>query len=83
MNNTQVDNTHDIDIVMSMYNCFIMYNASDNYSKTSGRDEPAVDNNNAITDFNTINFTTNSFKIKQKRTFEMPLINFEIYLDLN
>ena len=83
INNTQVDNTHDTDIVMSMYNYFIMYNASDNYSKTSGRDEPALDNNNAITNFNTINFTTNLFKIKEKITFKMPLVNCEIYLDLN
>ena len=60
-----------------------MYNASDNYSKTSGRDEPALDNNNAITNFNTINFTTNLFKIKEKITFKMPLVNCEIYLDLN
>ena len=33
INNTQIDNTKDIDVVMSMYN-LIEY--SDNYSKTSG-----------------------------------------------
>ena len=33
INNTQIDNTKDIDIVMQMYNS-IEY--SDNYSKTSG-----------------------------------------------
>ena len=34
INNTDIDNAHDIDMVMSMYN-LIEY--SDNYSKTSGR----------------------------------------------
>ena len=54
INNTQVDNTKDIDIVMSFYN-LIEY--SDNYSKTFGslwqycKDIPAVDNNNAIVNF--------------------------------
>ena len=33
INNTQVDNAHDIDVVMPMYN-LVKY--SDNYSKTSG-----------------------------------------------
>ena len=44
-NNTQVDNAHDIDVVMPMYNV-TEYN--DNYSKTSAillqycRDKPAI-----------------------------------------
>ena len=33
INNTDIDNTHDIDIVTSMYN---LIENSDNYSKTSG-----------------------------------------------
>ena len=33
------------------------------------RDEPALDDNNAITDFNATNATTNSFKIKEKNNF--------------
>ena len=46
IDNTQIDNTKDIDIVMPMYN-LIEY--SDNYAKTTGnlwqyfRDEPADD----------------------------------------
>ena len=70
INNTQVDNTKDLDIVMPMYN-LIEY--SDNYSKTSGslwqycEDIPAVDNNNAIVDFTDNNFT-DSFNLKVKMT---------------
>ena len=50
-----------------------MYNLieySNNYSKKSGilrqycRDEPAVDDNGAVTDFNEGKADTNSFKIK-------------------
>ena len=50
----QVDDGHDIDVVMPMYNV-IEY--SDNYSKTSGilrqycRAEPTLDDNGAIVDF--------------------------------
>ena len=67
----QVDDAYDIDVVMPMYN-LIEY--SDNYSKTSGilwqycRVEPAIDVNNAITDFNAVNATTNSFNLKRKVT---------------
>ena len=70
INNMQVDNAHHID-VMSMYN-LIEY--SDNYSKTSGilwqycKDEQALDVNNAISDFNAENATTDSFNIKEKIT---------------
>ena len=65
----QVDDAHDIDVVMLMYN-LIEY--GDNYSKTSGivwqycRDRPAVDNNGAIVDFTIANSITGSFKIKEK-----------------
>ena len=68
-NNTQVDNTKDIDFVMPMYN-LIEY--SDNYSKTSGslwqycKDIPAVDNNNnAIVNFAENNLTDSlNFTVK-------------------
>ena len=65
INNTQVDNTKDIDIVIPMYN-LIEY--SDNYAKTSGNlwqycsDIPAVDNNNAIFDFTENNLTNLYFR---------------------
>ena len=55
ISNTQVDNAEYIDIIMPMYN---LTEYSDNYSKTSGslwqycKDMPAVDNNDAIIDFN-------------------------------
>ena len=70
INNTQVDNTKDIDIMMPMYN-LIEY--SDNYSKTSGslcqycKNIPAVDNNNAIVNFAENNLT-DSFNFKEKMT---------------
>ena len=70
INNTQVDNTKDIDIVMIMYN-LIEY--SDNYAKTSASlwqcclDIPAV-NNNVIADF-TENNLTDSFNFKVKITY--------------
>ena len=64
INNTQVDNTKDIDIVMPMYN-LIEY--SDNYAKTSGslwqyfRDEPDVNLKDS-----------ESFKPKIKITGKIP-----------
>ena len=70
INNTQVDNTKDIDIVMPMYN-LIEY--SESYSKISGnvwqycKDIPAVDNNNAILNFAENNIT-DSFNSKVKMT---------------
>ena len=70
INNTQVDNSKDLDIVMPMYN-LIEY--SGNYSKTSGslwqycKDIPAVDNNNAISNF-TENNLTDSFNFIVKIT---------------
>ena len=64
----QVDDVHDIDVVMPMYN-LIEYN--DNYLKTSGvlwqycRDEPAINvANGNIIDFNEADATTDLFKVK-------------------
>ena len=71
INNTQVDDAHDIDLVMPMYK-LIEY--SDNYSKTSRilwhycKDQLAVDNNGAIVYFIVANSLTDSFKIKEKLT---------------
>ena len=70
INNTQIDNTEYIDIVMPMYN-LIEY--SDNYSKTSGslwqycKKIPAVNNEGNITDFNGAH-ATDSFNFKTKIT---------------
>ena len=70
INNTQIDNTKDIDTVMPMYN-LIEY--SDNYAKTTGnlwqycKDIPARDANNIIEKF-TGNNTTDSFNFKAKIT---------------
>ena len=69
INNTQVDNTKDIDIVMPMYN-LIEY--SDNYAKTSGslwqyyRHEP---NDNLA--------NSESFKFKVKITGKTPVADNE------
>ena len=60
INNTQVDNSKYIDIIMPVYK-LIEY--SDNYSKTSGslwqycKDILAVNNNGDIVDFNGANAT--------------------------
>ena len=64
INNPDIDNAHDIDIVMPMYN---LIDYSDNYSKTSGslwqyyKDDP----NENLTDFE-------SFKSKLKITGNTP-----------
>ena len=69
INNTQVDDAHNIDIVMPMYN---LKKHSDAYSKTSGslwqyhRDEPALENNSNIIDFPSSNNNSVSFNFKQK-----------------
>ena len=71
INKTQVDDAHDIDVVMSMYN---LLEYSDTYSKTSVnlwqyyRVELALINDNFITDFPEDNNNSNSFKFKQKIT---------------
>ena len=72
INNTQVDDDHDIDAVMPMY-ALIEY--SDNYSKAPVilwkycKDELALATN-AIDDLNIANTITDSFKIKEKLTGE-------------
>ena len=70
INNTQVDDAHDIDVVMSMYN---LIEHSDTYLKTLGglwnqyRDEQALDNNNNIVDFLANNNDSISFKFKHDK----------------
>ena len=70
LNNTQIDETQCIDVLMPMYNSI---EHCDNYSETSGilfqycRDVPAVDNNVAVTDFTDAN-VTDSFNLKEKLT---------------
>ena len=60
INNTQIDNTKDIDVVMPMYNLIEYYIS---YSKTSGslwqncRDETALDVNGAIINFPAVDIT--------------------------
>ena len=74
INNTDIDNAHDIDIVMPMYN-LIEY--SDNYSKTSAslcqyyKDDP----NDNLTD-------SKSFKSKVKTTGNTPAKDVEIIVPL-
>ena len=70
INNTDLEKSKYLDIVMPMYN-LIEYN--DNYSKTSGslwqhtKDIPAVNDNNTIVNF-TNNNLTDSFNFKVKMT---------------
>ena len=67
----QVDDAHDIDAVIPVYN---LIECSDNYSRKLGilwqycRDEPALDDDNVITDFTVANSITDLFKIKEKLT---------------
>ena len=75
INKTQVDDAHDVDGAMSMFN---LLEYTDNYSKTSGilwqycKDEPAINAANGnIVDFNVANAITDSFKIKEKITREI------------
>ena len=69
INNTQINNSKDIDIVMPMYN-LIEY--SDNYSKTTGslyqcfRDEPFLNANGAIAVLLLIIITVLCLNLKQK-----------------
>ena len=73
INNTQVDDAQKTDLVMPMYN-LIKYN--DAYSKTSWSlwqyygDEPALDNNNNVTDFPADNNNSIVFKFKQQITWQ-------------
>ena len=70
-NNTQVDDAQDMDVAISMYN-LIEYSNSE--SKASGilwqfyRDVLALNDNDAIVDFNVANNTTRSFNLKVKLT---------------
>ena len=70
INNTDIDNSKYIDIVMPMQN---LIDYSDNYSKTSGilwqycKDIPAVDDNGGIVNFNGTK-NTDSFNFKTKIT---------------
>ena len=70
INNTQVDDAHYIDVVISMCN-LTEYN--DNCSKTSGivwkyyRDGPTLAAD-AITDFSVANIINESFKVKENIT---------------
>ena len=72
-NNTQVDDAHDIDVVMPMYN---LLEYSDIYSKISGslwqyyRDESAIDSNNVIIDFPADDNNSILFKFKEKVTVQ-------------
>ena len=65
-----MDDAYDISLVMPMYN-LIEY--SDNYTKTSGilwqycGDEPALNDENKITDFKEANAITDLFKSKKKK----------------
>ena len=69
INNAQVDDAHDIDVVMPMYNLIEYSNA---YSETSGsywkyyRDEPALSNNGNIIDSTNDNNNSISFKFKRQ-----------------
>ena len=70
INNTQIDNSKDIDIVMPMH---YLIEYSDNYAKTSGSlwqyclDIPALNDNNEIVNFGQNNLI-NSFNFKAKIT---------------
>ena len=71
INNTQVDDTQGIDIVMPIYHLIEHINA---FSKISWsfwqyyRDEPALDNNNNIVDFPAKNNNSTSLKLKEQIT---------------
>ena len=65
INNTQVDNAKDIDIVMHMHNLEYSFGYMTTYESLFRyfRDDPAVNNNSVVVDFNGTNDTT-SFKFK-------------------
>ena len=72
INNTQVDDSHDINVLMPMLN---LIEDTDNYRKTSGilwqnyRDKPVINvTNGNIDHFDAANTTTDSFKNKEKMT---------------
>ena len=97
LDNTLVDDAHNIDFVMPMSN---LLDYSNIYSETSGtlwqyhRDEPALDNNDAITDFPAYNNDSKTQKLSKHwfhsknlsnfwRILEMPLITCGISLILS
>ena len=71
ISNTQIDDTHDIEVVMPMHN---LLEYSEIYSKTSGsswqssRDELALNNNDFIFDFPGNDNKGNWLKFKPKTT---------------
>ena len=71
INNTQVDDAHDIHVVMPMYN---LTECIDTYSKIKGilwqyyRDETSLNNNGIIIDFSAESNNSNSFKPKHQKT---------------
>ena len=71
INNIQVDDAHDIDVVIPKYN---LVEYSDTYSKIPGslwqyyRDEPGLDNNNIIIDFPANDNNSMSFRFEEKIT---------------
>ena len=73
INNTQINDTRDIDIIMPMYNS-IEYNGTSGTSRTSRslwkyyRDEPALDNNNITIDFSANDSNSILFNFKQQVT---------------
>ena len=71
ISNTQIEDAHDIDVVMSMYK-LIEY--TDIYSKMTGglwqyyRDEPTLGNNGNKIDFSACNNNSVLFKFNQQTT---------------
>ena len=69
INNTQVDDSQNIDLVIPMYNLIECIN---NYSKTLGSlwkyytDKPTLVNNNNIIEFRADNNNSISLKLKEK-----------------
>ena len=89
INNTQVDDTQEIDVVMPMYN---LLEYTDDFSKTSGslwqyyRDELSLKANVEIIDFPANNNNSASFKFKQQITGQAGnggTKNVEIMVPLN
>ena len=71
-NITQVDDAHDIDVLMPMYNLIEYMVIIQKHLEFSDniRDEPGLDDNydDDVVRFNTPNATTNSFEIKENVT---------------
>ena len=71
-NNTQVDDAHDIDVLMPMYNLIEYMVIIQKHQEFSDniRDEPGLDDNydDDVVRFNRPNATANSFEIKENVT---------------